>query len=315
MSERKDANAIEATARGIVNILGITNSPIRVLALVILARVAVSIAFMYFVTQATQFASTIIGVVMLASVSFLGREMLMQAKGSISGEKAEIEKLYPDFDKTDSKYDVPSLLVIWKWGALNDRNEHQLDQTKVTTIRSRINGDIPVRFIQRSVYDTDIQVDSKSDPVNADTFVGQHGRSSHQVTYLMNKGEQRLNVVSTKRKPVIGKQKYLSDEEHQGLKFLYKEKLKTPFHGFAGSAIEAPTYSFRMLLYFTAPHVPKDICLVAVDKDGKEARHEFRKKRDKEKDLWIVECNNLPTGYTVAAVWVWDKSLLKASES
>ena len=130
------ANAIEATAKGIVNILGIANSPIRVLALVVLACVAVTVAFAYFVEQETQFTSTIVGVVMLAAVSYLGREMLIQAKGSINGGPVETDDLYPSFDKTDSKYDVPSLLVIWRWGPLNEKNEHQLDQTKVTKARS-----------------------------------------------------------------------------------------------------------------------------------------------------------------------------------
>ncbi|MCI5125269.1 MAG: hypothetical protein D3925_12540 [Candidatus Electrothrix sp. AR5] len=206
---------------------------------------------------------------------------------------------------TDDKFDIPSMLVSYKYGEKDKEGFFDYESLRVYTLRALSTEDflfvIPKRStnkVERDVSVSDI-TDTKTEGIGTYSSISQkvyrnNYFGKHYINVSMSKWRVRPGIRS-KPNPEDIIQNTLYD------KILLNEK-----HDYIGTRIVAKTERLRILINFNRrEHVPKQVLMVQIYEDGTFKEKEPRVEIVEEKKLVIVEVDKLDSHSGIYVHWIW----------
>ncbi|WP_139800678.1 hypothetical protein [Geothermobacter hydrogeniphilus] len=214
-----------------------------------------------------------------------------------------------DHNKNNMKFDIPSMLIIHRYDFTKKVDVFSYRSLKIYTIRSLTNEDFIFKTSRKSFGE--IKKD-KSISDQVDTLV--HGIGSYtsvlEKTYSNNYiGKHYINISEAEWETKIGYRPELAQDDTLH-RILYKNVLFTKYHDYMGTIIVANTERIRQLIYFPSQqYLPKKLKSIQINNDGEIVNLEPRIEIVSQKNLVIVEVDNLSVGTGFYTYWVWSDEI------
>jgi len=205
-----------------------------------------------------------------------------------------------------SGYKILSKLLIFKYTDFEDDDSYNINILKVENLCFSRDGDFCIKSRQ---YDKDkiLSADSVSSPLTSTTSAGQSpNNSSTSTTYSdIKKGDIKIQVNESIRHQNINGM--LSKIGEQEVMFGNASKvMKKDDDTFAATSFSVKTDHLRMLLYFPAGKLPKDLEIFQINQNGDIRNSKVAKTIHHSKHLWVIDCFEPLVDFEFYSYWNWE---------